>query len=448
MSSALPPLDDEGRLPERQDDAEVHPIRIGVVDDDVVDRLQVRRLLGAASGFEVAAETALAAEAETVADQVDLLILDHLLPDGDGLEVLARLRERGRGLPVLALTGTRDDQVAAALIKAGADDYLAKDQLSGERLCHSIRTTVQAWRDRQAAERANLALADLAALAEASDDLALPALVAAIARAWDAQACACLVEDDEGRLLCRASTGAPGFAAMPIPPGIHPRHHGDRTAIALRDGDGRARGLIAVISEGIPHANALAVLRIAASRAVAVLERAEQRAHLEQAWRLERAVAAMARDLLAHGGRRDPTVAVRQLLEGLDGERILLLAVEGEHLILRHQVVRADRSPSSWTTVPWRPRLTRWRTELEEGAAVAGSLSSLHGDEQAAFGDDVLGSVALLPLHEGDRLTAVLRMDAREPRHWNRDRLRSLRHAVQLIQAWWSQDPLRTHVQS
>lgn len=448
MSDALGPIGDDDRLHRSAADAD-RPIRIGLIDDDVVDRLQVRRLIAADPGLDLVAESALASEAEIVAGQVDLLILDHLLPDGDGLGVLGRLRGMGRTLPVLALTGTRDDQVAAALIKGGADDYLAKDQLSGERLCHSIRTTVQAWRDRQASERANHALTDLAALAEVSDEICLPALVEAVARAWDAQACACLVEDDDGRLHCRASTGAPpGFASMPIPPGVHPQRQGDRTSIALRDGDGRARGLLAVVSAGIPHANALAVLRIAAARAVAVLERAEQRAHLEQAWRLERAVAAMARDLLANGGRRDPTVAMRQLLDGLDGERILLLAVDGEHLILRHQLVRPDRGPSAWTTLAWRPRLLRWRTELEEGAAVAGSLSSMHGDEQAAFGDDVLGSVALLPLHEGDRLTAVLRMDARNPRHWNRDRLRSLRHAAQLIQAWWSQDPLRAHVQS
>jgi DNA-binding response OmpR family regulator len=61
-----------------------------------------------------------------VAPGVDLVILDLKLPDLDGLDVLAGLRERGAMMPVLILSalGQVDDRVRG--LDLGADDYLAK----------------------------------------------------------------------------------------------------------------------------------------------------------------------------------------------------------------------------------------------------------------------------------------------------------------------------------
>jgi two-component system copper resistance phosphate regulon response regulator CusR len=56
----------------------------------------------------------------------DLIVLDRMLPDGDGLSVLRDLRGRGVQIPVLFLTAraTLDERVAG--LEGGADDYLAK----------------------------------------------------------------------------------------------------------------------------------------------------------------------------------------------------------------------------------------------------------------------------------------------------------------------------------
>lgn len=56
----------------------------------------------------------------------DLVILDIMLPEEDGLSILRRLRESGRELPVMMLTakGTEFDKVVG--LDSGADDYLAK----------------------------------------------------------------------------------------------------------------------------------------------------------------------------------------------------------------------------------------------------------------------------------------------------------------------------------
>jgi len=59
-------------------------------------------------------------------DDFDLVILDRMLPDGDGLDLCRRLRERGTATPVLMLTarGAVPDRVSG--LRAGADDYLVK----------------------------------------------------------------------------------------------------------------------------------------------------------------------------------------------------------------------------------------------------------------------------------------------------------------------------------
>lgn len=95
----------------------------------VEDEPQMRRFLRAALG----AEGHRVVEAWTVADGIrmatterpDLVLLDLGLPDGDGLEVVRRLREWSQ-IPVVVLSarGREEDKVAA--LDAGADDYLAK----------------------------------------------------------------------------------------------------------------------------------------------------------------------------------------------------------------------------------------------------------------------------------------------------------------------------------
>ena len=63
---------------------------------------------------------------EAQSQQFDVIVLDLLLPDLSGIEVLKRLRAQGQRTPVLILTalGTVDERVAG--LNAGADDYMVK----------------------------------------------------------------------------------------------------------------------------------------------------------------------------------------------------------------------------------------------------------------------------------------------------------------------------------
>jgi two-component system KDP operon response regulator KdpE len=99
--------------------------RILVVDDEPQILRAVRTSLQAA-GYEVdVAETAAAALTSAAARPPDAMILDLVLPDGNGIEVCRELR-RWTTAPVLVLSAVGDEQEKVAALDAGADDYITK----------------------------------------------------------------------------------------------------------------------------------------------------------------------------------------------------------------------------------------------------------------------------------------------------------------------------------
>ena len=103
------------------------PMRILVVEDDRKVASFIRKgLEEEGHAVEVAGDGAAAVERATDGAPWDLVILDVMLPKGDGFGVLKTLREEGLRMPVLMLTA-RDavgDKVTG--LDLGADDYLSK----------------------------------------------------------------------------------------------------------------------------------------------------------------------------------------------------------------------------------------------------------------------------------------------------------------------------------
>ncbi len=100
--------------------------RILIADDEVAIRQSLGSILGY-EGFEVCeAENGPAALAKLAAERIDLLLLDVKMPQMDGFEVIARLREEGLDLPVVVISGHDAVSNAVEAIKRGAYDFLEK----------------------------------------------------------------------------------------------------------------------------------------------------------------------------------------------------------------------------------------------------------------------------------------------------------------------------------
>ncbi|HEY1068494.1 MAG TPA: response regulator transcription factor [Pirellulales bacterium] len=100
--------------------------RILVVEDEAAIRRGVVDALRAMRYDVVEAGDGQAGLAAGLNPEVDLVLLDLLLPRMDGLDVLSALRAKRPLLPVIVLTarGTEDDRVRG--LKMGADDYVVK----------------------------------------------------------------------------------------------------------------------------------------------------------------------------------------------------------------------------------------------------------------------------------------------------------------------------------
>ncbi len=78
----------------------------------------------------------------------DVIVLDYMLGRGDGLEWLKQLKERADCPKVLFLTGAGNEIIAVRAMKAGADDYQRKQELTREKLITSIRDLTATEKDR------------------------------------------------------------------------------------------------------------------------------------------------------------------------------------------------------------------------------------------------------------------------------------------------------------
>jgi two-component system, cell cycle sensor histidine kinase and response regulator CckA len=119
-----------------------------LVDDSLEDRMTYRRylMLDKQHAYKIL-------EAETGQEGLllcqqhfpDVILLDYLLPDMDGLEFLDELKTQfdGASLPVIMLTGQGNEQIAAQTIKSGAAEYLIKKNLTPESLRLAIQYTIE-----------------------------------------------------------------------------------------------------------------------------------------------------------------------------------------------------------------------------------------------------------------------------------------------------------------
>jgi len=115
-------------------DGTVSELNILYVEDDPRAAEQVEELAVRGGDTLVWAVDGATGLLRAGAEQFDVIILDRMLPDLDGISVLRRLRESGVGTPVLMLSALGRSCDRAEGLDSGADDYLAKPFEAGELL--------------------------------------------------------------------------------------------------------------------------------------------------------------------------------------------------------------------------------------------------------------------------------------------------------------------------
>jgi two-component system OmpR family response regulator len=134
------------------------PARLLVVDDEAT----ILELLSGSlrlAGFEVMTATSGAEAVRAAASgRPDLVLLDVMMPDGDGFEALRRMRSGGAEVPVIFLTARDEVPDRVAGFAVGADDYVTKP-FSLDELLGRIRAVLK--RTRPDASGSRLRVADL-----------------------------------------------------------------------------------------------------------------------------------------------------------------------------------------------------------------------------------------------------------------------------------------------
>ena len=135
---------------------DISPVRVLLVDDDHDDYVILRDLF---LEIEVGkfrlewVETYDAALERMVHGEHDVCLVDYLLGERNGLELLKEASKNGCDAPIILLTGKGAREVDMAAMKAGASDYLDKGEIGPSLLERSIRYAIERKRTLEERER-------------------------------------------------------------------------------------------------------------------------------------------------------------------------------------------------------------------------------------------------------------------------------------------------------
>jgi signal transduction histidine kinase/CheY-like chemotaxis protein len=127
-------------------------LRILVVEDDIIDRKQMERLLAGSSlaQYELVCADCLN-KALVLLDQreFDILLLDLNLPDSYGLDTLDVMERKHPNLPKVVVTSGDDEEVGLEAVTRGAQDYLPKGKVNSRALARVIHYSMERKRSEQ-----------------------------------------------------------------------------------------------------------------------------------------------------------------------------------------------------------------------------------------------------------------------------------------------------------
>jgi DNA-binding response OmpR family regulator len=146
------------------------PLKILLIEDSPTDARVISRGLQEVTEFvfDMAHVTTLNSGIEIVtSDHVDAIILDLVLPDSQGLASYHQIRERAKQhVPIVIITGSDNRDLVSAALQLGADNYLVKGTVDGNRIAIAILSAI---RNRSIKFEAGLAQSLEAGLAQSEE---------------------------------------------------------------------------------------------------------------------------------------------------------------------------------------------------------------------------------------------------------------------------------------
>ena len=113
----------------------------------------------------------------------DIIISDYSMPQFGGDAALALLKARGLDVPFISVSGTMGEDVAVAMMKAGAHDYVMKDDL--KRLVPAVERELEAASVRRERRRGEESRSLLAAIVASSDDAIISTTLEGMVLSWN-----------------------------------------------------------------------------------------------------------------------------------------------------------------------------------------------------------------------------------------------------------------------
>jgi signal transduction histidine kinase len=124
-------------------------LHVLMVEDNSSDARLLREMLSREKqgSFELTHVTHMReAEIRLSKGDVDIVLLDMGLPDGNGIDILRRARAAAPAVVMIVLTGLEDEALVAAAMKEGAQDYLIKGQIENRALPQALRHAMERQR--------------------------------------------------------------------------------------------------------------------------------------------------------------------------------------------------------------------------------------------------------------------------------------------------------------
>ncbi len=163
-------------------------LHVLMVDDSEDDCLLIARVLERANFKLYYQRVENAADLERALDARvwDLILSDYSMPGFNGAEALALCQAKGFDIPFIIVSGRIGEETAVEMMRAGAHDYVMKDDLN--RLVPAVNRELRAAQERQTRRQAQLAIAHLASIVETCEDAIISQTLGGTVLSWNSGA--------------------------------------------------------------------------------------------------------------------------------------------------------------------------------------------------------------------------------------------------------------------